>query len=90
MTAVRIPPVLRAQAGNQKKVEVTGATVGEALESLLGEYPGLREQVFTEDGSLNRFVNVYVNDEDVRFEGGLEAATPDGAQVSIIPAVAGG
>ena len=72
MTAVRIPPVLRAQAGNNKKVEVTGATVGEALESLLGEFPGLREQIFTDDGSLNRFVNVYVNGRDVRYEQELE------------------
>ena len=50
MTAVRIPPVLRAQAGNQKKVEVTGSTVGEALESLLEQFPGLHEQIFTDDG----------------------------------------
>ena len=90
MTAVRIPPVLRAQAGNQKKGEVTGATVGEALESLLGEYPGLREQVFTEDGSLNRFVNVYVNGRDVRYE--QELATPVGEsdEVILLPAMAGG
>ncbi len=90
MTAVRIPPVLRQQAGNQKKVEVTGATVGEALESLLGEYPGLREQIFTEDGSLNRFVNVYVNGRDVRYE--QELATPVGEsdEVILLPAMAGG
>ena len=90
MTAVRIPPVLRAQAGNQKKVEVTGATVGEALESLLTEHPGLREQIFTEDGSLNRFVNVYVNGRDVRYE--QELATPVGEsdEVILLPAMAGG
>jgi MoaD family protein len=90
MTAVRIPPVLRQQAGNQKKVEVTGSTVGEALESLLGEYPGLREQIFTEDGSLNRFVNVYVNGRDVRYE--QELATPVGEndEVILLPAMAGG
>mgnify|MGYP001812537982 FL=1 len=90
MTAIRIPPVLRQQAGNQKKVEVTGSTVGEALESLLGEYPGLREQIFTEDGSLNRFVNVYVNGRDVRYE--QELATPGGArdEVILLPAMAGG
>ncbi len=90
MTAVRIPPVLRQQAGNQKKVEVTGSTVGEALESLLGEYPGLREQIFTEDGSLNRFVNVYVNGRDVRYE--QELATPVEAsdEVILLPAMAGG
>jgi len=90
MTAVRIPPVLRQQAGNQKKVEVTGSTVGEALESLLGTYPGLREQIFTADGSLNRFVNVYVNGRDVRYE--QELATPVGGsdEVILLPAMAGG
>ena len=90
MTAVRIPPVLRAQAGNQKKVEVTGATVGEALESLLEQFPGLREQIFTEDGTLNRFVNVYVNGRDVRYE--QELATPVGEndEVILLPAMAGG
>jgi sulfur-carrier protein len=90
MTAVRIPPVLRAQAGNQKKVEVTGTTVGEALDSLLEQFPGLREQVFTQDGSLNRFVNVYVNGRDVRYE--QELATPVGQsdEVILLPAMAGG
>jgi len=90
MTTIRIPPVLRAQAGNQKKVEVTGTTVGEALESLLEQFPGLREQVFTEDGSLNRFVNVYVNGRDVRYE--QELATPVGErdEVILLPAMAGG
>ncbi|HSM32682.1 MAG TPA: ubiquitin-like small modifier protein 1 [Anaerolineae bacterium] len=90
MTAVRIPPVLRAQAGNQKKVEVTGTTVGEALESLLEQFPSLREQVFTQDGSLNRFVNVYVNGRDVRYE--QELATPVGESDEVIlrPAMAGG
>jgi MoaD family protein len=90
MTAVRIPPVLRAQAGNQKKIEVTGATVGEALDSLLEQFPGLREQIFTDDGSLNRFVNVYVNGRDVRYE--QELATPVGEndEVILLPAMAGG
>ncbi len=90
MTAIRIPPVLRAQAGNQKKVEVTGSTVGEALQSLLEQFPGLREQIFTEDGSLNRFVNVYVNGRDVRYE--QELATPVGEsdEIILLPAMAGG
>ena len=74
MTAVRIPPVLRAQAGNNKQVEVTGSTVGEALQALIGEFPGLRDQLLTADGALNRFVNVYVNGRDVRYE--QELATP--------------
>ena len=90
MTAVRIPPVLRAQAGNQKKVEVTGTTVGAALESLLEQFPGLREQIFTEDGSLNRFVNVYVNGRDVRYEQELDTAVGDNDEVILLPAMAGG
>ena len=90
MTAVRIPPVLRQQAGNQKKVEVTGATVGEALESLLGTYPGLREQIFTADGSLNRFVNVYVNGRDVRYEQELATPVAESDEVILLPAMAGG
>ncbi len=90
MTTIRIPPVLRAQAGNPKKVEVTGSTVGEALGSLLEQFPGLREQIFTEDGSLNRFVNVYVNGRDVRYE--QELATPVGEsdEIILLPAMAGG
>ena len=90
MTAVRIPPVLRAQAGNQKKVEVTGSTVGEALDSLLEQFPGLREQVFTEDGSLNRFVNVYVNGRDVRYEQELATPVGDSDEIILLPAMAGG
>ena len=90
MTAVRIPPVLRAQAGNQKKVEVTGTTVGEALESLLEQFPGLREQVFTEDGTLNRFVNVYVNGRDVRYEQELQTPVGENDEVILLPAMAGG
>ena len=90
MTAVRIPPVLRAQAGNQKQVEVGGATVGEALDSLIGQFPGLRDQLLTADGTLNRFVNVYVNGRDVRYE--QELATPVAATdtVVLLPAMAGG
>jgi molybdopterin synthase sulfur carrier subunit len=90
VTAVRIPPVLRAQAGNNKQVEVTGTTVGEALQALIGEYPGLRDQLLTTDGVLNRFVNVYVNGRDVRYE--QELATPVTATDTLIllPAMAGG
>jgi molybdopterin converting factor small subunit len=90
VTAVRIPPVLRAQAGNNKQVEVTGSTVGEALQALIGQYPGLRDQLLTSDGALNRFVNVYVNGRDVRYE--QELATPVTASdtVILLPAMAGG
>jgi sulfur-carrier protein len=90
MTAVRIPPVLRAQAGNQKRVEVSGATVGEALTSLLDQHPGLREQVLSADGELNRFVNVYVNGRDVRYEQGLETPVAAADEVTLLPAMAGG
>ncbi len=90
MTAVRIPPVLRAQAGNQKKVEVTGSTVGESLDLLLEQFPGLREQIFSEDGSLNRFVNVYVNGRDVRYEQELATPVGDSDEIILLPAMAGG
>jgi sulfur-carrier protein len=90
MTAVRIPPVLRAQAGNQKRVEVGGSTVGEALEALLAQFPDLREQLFGGDGSLNRFVNVYVNGRDVRYEQELATPIAEGDEVILLPAMAGG
>jgi sulfur-carrier protein len=90
MTAVRIPPVLRAQAGNQKRVEVTGSTVGEALDALLTQFPDLREQLFSGDGSLNRFVNVYVNGRDVRYEQELATPVGDSDEVILLPAMAGG
>jgi molybdopterin converting factor small subunit len=90
MTAVRIPPVLRAAAGNQKQVEVTGSTVGETLDALIAQFPSLRDQLLTADGALNRFVNVYVNGRDVRYE--QELATPVGPTdtVVLLPAMAGG
>jgi MoaD family protein len=90
MTAVRIPPVLRAQAGNQKRVNVTGATVGEALDALLTQFPDLREQLFSGDGSLNRFVNIYVNGRDVRYEQELATPVGEGDEVILLPAMAGG
>jgi MoaD family protein len=90
VTAVRIPPVLRAQAGNQKRVDVMGTTVGEALEALLSQYPDLREQLFSGDGSLNRFVNVYVNGRDVRYEQELATPVGDADEVILLPAMAGG
>jgi sulfur-carrier protein len=90
MTAVRIPPVLRAQAGGQKQVEVTGATVGEALQALITQFPGLHDQLMTASGELNRFVNVYLNGRDVRYE--QELATPVAAADTLVllPAMAGG
>ena len=90
MATIRIPPVLRANAGGNKSVEVPGATVGEILTSLVGQYPQLRPQLLTEDGELNRFVNVYLNDQDIRYL--QERATPVEARdtLIILPAMAGG
>jgi molybdopterin converting factor small subunit len=89
-TTVRIPTVLRAAAGGQATMQVDGQTVGEVLEKVGAEFPGVREQLFNDDGSLHRFLNVYVNDDDVRYIGGLEAAVPAGAEITLLPAVAGG
>ena len=87
---VRLPTVLRSQAGGAAVVTVDGATIGEVLGKLVAEYPGLAGQVVQADGSLHKFVNIYVNDDDVRYLDGLETPVPDGAEVSILPAVAGG
>jgi sulfur-carrier protein len=90
MSTIRIPPVLRANAGGNKQVDVDGSTVGEVLATLVGQFPGLRSQLLTEDGELNRFVNVYLNDEDIRYL--QERATPVGPRdtLLILPAMAGG
>jgi molybdopterin converting factor small subunit len=90
MATVRIPPVLRLHAGNTKQVEVGGATVGEALDSLIEQYPLLRGQLLTEEGSLNRFVNVYVNGRDVRYEQELSTPVGPADTVVLLPAMAGG
>ncbi len=90
MTAVRIPPVLRAQVGGQKQVDVSGGTVGEVLRSLVDQHPGLREQLLAPDGELNRFVNVYVNGRDVRYEQGLDTPLAATDTVVLLPAMAGG
>jgi molybdopterin synthase sulfur carrier subunit len=86
---VRIPTILRTYTGGEKAVDGEGATLAELIEHLEGNHPGLKERLI-EDGDLRRFVNVYVNDEDVRFTGGLETAVADGDQVVVLPAVAGG
>jgi len=87
---VRIPTIMRAHTGGQAKVQATGSTVGELLDDLLGRYPGIKAQVVTEDGQLHKFVNIYVNDDDVRYIGKLDAPVKAGDVVSILPAVAGG
>jgi molybdopterin synthase sulfur carrier subunit len=88
---VRVPTILRTLTGGAAEVGVEDAgTLAEVIDSLEAAHPGIRTRVLDDDGKLRRFVNVYVNDDDVRFAGGLETPTPDGASVSIIPAVAGG
>jgi sulfur-carrier protein len=87
---VRIPTVLRKHTNGQKAVQGAGETVREVLTGLDPTYPGLAEAVIAEDGNLARFVNMYVNDEDVRYLGALETEVKDGDVVSILPAVAGG
>jgi len=86
----RIPTILRSYTGGEKAVTGEGATLQELFVDLDARYEGLRGRLVSEDGSLNRFVNVYLNDEDVRFLGGAETPLTDGDVVTILPAVAGG
>jgi MoaD family protein len=87
---VKVPTILRAHTGGEGQVDGEGGTVREVLEDLEGRFPGIRARLVTDDGALHRFVNVYVNDEDVRYLGSLETEVSDGDVVSILPAVAGG
>lgn len=87
---VRVPTVLRKHTEGAKQVTAEGATVRELVDDLGGRYPGLRDALLDADGQLRRFVQTYVNDEDVRFLGGIETPLADGDEVSILPAVAGG
>lgn len=87
---VRLPTVLRSHAGGQTKVSANGETIGEVLADLVRSHPGMAGQVLTDDGSLHRFVNVYLNDDDVRYLDQLDTKVADGDTVSILPAVAGG
>ncbi|HEY2215676.1 MAG TPA: ubiquitin-like small modifier protein 1 [Acidimicrobiales bacterium] len=87
---VRIPTVLRSHAGGASVVTVDGATIGEVLSKLVAEYPGMAGQVIQEDGTLHKFVNIYLNDDDVRYLSGVDTPVPDGSEISILPAVAGG
>jgi molybdopterin converting factor small subunit len=89
-TTVRIPAPLRAYCGEQTELPVSASTVGEALVQLTTRYPGLRSHLFTVDGAVRGFVNVYVNDEDIRLLGGLGAVVREGDSLLIIPSVAGG
>jgi len=87
---IRIPTTLRALTTGNSTVEVEGTTVAEALANLEAAHPGFREQLLEADGSLRRFVNIFVSDDDIRFMQGLETPVEPGSVVSIVPAVAGG
>lgn len=87
---VRLPTVLRSEAGGQSTVTVEGSTIGDVLRELVAEYPGMAGQLLNDDGSLHRFVNVYVNDDDVRYLSALDTPVEEGDEVSLLPAVAGG
>jgi len=88
--SVRVPTILRPYTQGVSEVSAEGSTLTEVLDSLDASYPGIKGRVLDESGELRRFVNVYVDDDDVRFASGLQTAIKDGGQVSIIPAVAGG
>jgi molybdopterin synthase sulfur carrier subunit len=88
--SVRIPTILRSYTGGESEVSADAATVTELLDSLDTSYPGIRARILDDEGQIRRFVNVYVGNDDVRFLDGLDTGLAEGAQVSIIPAVAGG
>jgi sulfur-carrier protein len=87
---VKIPTILRTYTGGEKTVQADGSTLSALIDDLDAKHTGLKGRLITDDGGLHRFVNVYVNDEDVRFTGSLDTALKDGDAVTILPAVAGG
>ena len=88
--SVRIPTILRTSTPGESEVSADGGTLAEVLDSLEATYPGIKGRILDDQGAIRRFVNVYVGNDDVRFLESLETSTPAGAQVSVIPAVAGG
>ena len=90
MATVKIPPVLRSSTGGEKEVRAEGSAVGEVLRSVADQHPDTRRQLFGDDGALNRYVNVYLNDEDVRVLEGLDTAVSESDTLVILPAMAGG
>jgi MoaD family protein len=90
VSVVKIPTVLRPQVGGNKEVELGGSTVGEIVDALTAQYPSLKSQLLTDAGDLNRFVNVYVNGQDVRYLDGLKTAVAERDEVRLLPAMAGG
>ncbi len=90
MPKIHIPTPLRQYAGKQAAVEIRGATVGEALSGLVSQHPDLRRHLYTDEGKLRAFVNVYLNDEDVRYLQKDATAVQEGDNISIVPSIAGG
>ena len=90
MAKIKIPPVLRASVGGEREVEAAGGDVGAVLRALAEQHPATQTQLFGADGQLNRYVNVYLNDEDVRVLQGLDTQVGDGDTLNILPAMAGG
>jgi len=88
--SVRIPTILRSYTDGASEVSADGASLAEVLDSLEQSFPGIRARILDEQGTIRRFVNVYVGNDDVRFLDALDTKTPEGAQISVIPAVAGG
>ena len=88
--SVRIPTILRTYTGGESEVSASGATLSAVLDDLDARYSGIKGRIIDESGALRRFVIVYVGNDDVRFLENLETPTPDGVQISVIPAVAGG
>jgi sulfur-carrier protein len=87
---VKLPTILRKHSGGDALVDADGATLRDLLADLESKYPGITKNIVSEDGGLHRFINIYVNDEDVRYLGSLETAVKEGDTISILPAVAGG
>jgi molybdopterin synthase sulfur carrier subunit len=90
MATIKIPPVLRPAVGGEKEVSAAGESVGAVLRDLVSHHPATQDQLFSGEGQLNRYVNVYLNDEDVRVLDGLDTAVSDGDTLVILPAMAGG
>ena len=90
MATIKIPPVLRPSVGGDKEVQAAGENVGAVLQSLAEQHPATQSQLFSGDGQLNRYVNVYLNDEDVRVLDGLDTGVKESDTLVILPAMAGG
>lgn len=87
---VRVPTALRKLTGGKEFIEATGNSIREVIENIEAEYPGVKKKLCDEDGTLRRFVNIYVNGDDIRFLSGLDTETPAGKEISIVPSIAGG